>query len=63
MIFLIISLLRDYKYKVNEDNCSQFIQDLIYRIDADQREQVKDIKKLMMEDKEKNNDIDDGFGR
>jgi len=63
MIFLIISLLRDYKYKVNEDNCSQFIQDLIYRIDADQREQVKDVKKLMMEDKEKNNDIDKEMGR
>lgn len=63
MIFLIISLLRDYKYKVNEDNCSQFIQDLIYRIDADQREQVKNVKKLMMEDKEKSNDIENEMER
>ncbi|PHO13747.1 hypothetical protein CPG38_01785 [Malaciobacter marinus] len=63
MIFLIISLLRDYKYKVNEDNCSQFIQDLIYRIDSDQREQVKNVKKLMMDDKERNNDIDNEMGR
>ncbi len=61
MIFLIVSLLREYNYNVNEDNCTQFIKELIYKLDTEQMEQVKKIEELIREDREKN--FDDGFGR
>jgi hypothetical protein len=60
MIFLIVSLLRDYKYQINEDNCVQFIRDLIERIDAEQMEQVNRIKEMIENDRENHHD---GFGR
>lgn len=61
MIFLIVSLLREYKYNVNEDNCTQFIKELIYKLDAEQMEQVKKVEQLIKEDREKN--FDDEFER
>lgn len=58
MIFLIVDLLKDYNYNINKDNCAQFIRDLIYKLDADQLEQVKKIQKLIREDMEKSFDND-----
>ena len=60
MIFLIVNLLRDYEYTIDEDNCVQFIRDLIYRLDSDQMEQVNKIQEMIKEDME---NLHDGFGR
>jgi len=60
MLFLIVNLLRDYEYTIDEDNCVQFIRDLIYRLDSDQMEQVNKIQEMIKEDMENHHD---GFGR
>lgn len=60
MIFLIVSLLKNYNYQINDENCVQFIRDLIEKIDSDQMEQVKKIQEMIEKDRENHND---GFGR
>jgi hypothetical protein len=60
MIFLIVSLLKDYNYHITKENNIQFIKDLIDRIDAEQMEQVNKILEMIKKDRENHHD---GFGR
>jgi len=59
MLFFIINLLKDYNYNINKDNCSEFISELIYRLESDQIEQVNKVKDMLRRDKEHmNNEFD-----